>query len=107
MILSKNTLPSTVEGTEVLYYRTEGDVTIDDGNIILEKDSSFSLYTFFNLFPLAQYREYATVTDVHVSTIICNDVPGEIIDMTGEIPILHQVHSTDDEDTYLGHPGFE
>jgi len=35
MILSKNILPSTVEGTEVLYYRTEGDVTIDDGNIIL------------------------------------------------------------------------
>ena len=62
MILSKNILPSAVEGTEDLYYRTEGDITIDDGNIILGKDSSFSLYTFFNLFPLAHYRKYTTVS---------------------------------------------
>ena len=90
MILSKNILPSAVEGTEDLYYRTEGDVTIDDGNIILGKDSSFSLYTFFNLFPLAQYREYATVSDVHVSTVISGDVIVEIVGRIGsDETIIH------------------
>ena len=79
MILSKNILPSVMDGTEELYYRIEGEVSFDSDRVCLMKDSVLSLDTFFNIFPLAQYREYTVVQDVTVRTSVEGSVTTEII----------------------------
>ena len=79
MILSKNILPSVMDGTEELYYRIEGDVSLDSDRVCLKEGSVLSLDTFFNMFPLAQYREYTVVQDITVKTSVEGLVTTEIV----------------------------
>ena len=83
MILSKNILPSVMDGTEELYYRIEGDVSFDFDRVCLKEGSVLSLDTFFNMFPLAQYREYTVVQDITVRTSVEGSVTTEIVGVKG------------------------
>lgn len=90
MILSKNILPSVMDGTEELYYRIEGEVSFDSDCVCLMKDSVLSLDTFFNMFPLAQYREYTVVKDITVRASVKGPVTTEIVGVKdGSETVLH------------------
>ena len=79
MILSKNILPSTIDGIEKLYYHIDGEASFDSNHICLKKNTVLSFDTFFNIFPLAQYKEYTIVQDIIVRGSIEGAVTTEIV----------------------------
>lgn len=70
MDLFKLSLPGIMPNTESLYIRTNGNVSVNVDSIELEKGSSVSTDTYFNIFSSSKYSEYTNVQDVIFKTTV-------------------------------------